>query len=299
MTGFFITWYGIFELSLLILTLLICLVPLGSYIARVYNGQYTILEPILGPIEDFFYKLIKVNEKQEMTWEEYASAVLIASFVGFVLLFLILKCQAFLPLNPEKFNNLPDDLAFNICASFITNTNWQSYAGESSLSYFSQMVGLTVQNFLSASMGIAVSMAFIRGIIRKNTHLLGNFWIDWIKGCLYILLPLSIVIAIALGTQGVIQNFNHYLEIQPLQSQAENTFNILDTRFIPGGPVASQEAIKMLGTNGGGFFNVSSAHPYENPTALSNFIEIFCIFLIPASLCYAFGVMVNNKKQDG
>jgi potassium-transporting ATPase potassium-binding subunit len=271
--------------------------PLGSYMARIYNGQFTFMEPILGPIEEMLYKIIGIDEKKEMIWQEYAFAMLSCSFLGFLFLFGILRFQYNLPLNPENFPNLNNDLAFNIAVSFVTNTNWQAYGGESTLSYFSQMFGLGVQNFLSASMGMAVAVAFIRGIIRKNSPLIGNFWVDLTRGCLYILLPLSIILSILLGSQGVIQNYNHYVNAPALQSLSEKSNDILDSRLIPGGPVASQVAIKQLGSNGGGFFNVNSAHPFENPTPLSNFLELLAIILIPAALCYTFGVMVGDKRQ--
>lgn len=292
MTGVFVTWYGFAELMLLFFIILLCLKPLGTYIARVYSGQYTFLEGFLGPIEIQFYRFMGVDENAEMNWQEYATALLVVSFGGFLLLFTILKFQAYLPFNPQKFNNLSDDLAFNVAVSFITNTNWQSYGGENTLSYFSQMMGLGVQNFLSAAIGMAVAVAFIRGLTRKNTPLIGNFWVDSIRGCFYILLPLAFIFALFLGTQGVIQNFNPYLTITPL----EMPFEKFEYK-IPGGPVASQVAIKMLGTNGGGFFNVNSAHPFENPNGITNFIEIIAIFLIPAAFCYTFGTLINNRKQ--
>lgn len=292
MTAFFITWYGIAELLLFFFIILLCIKPLGTYIARVYNGQYTFLERFLGPIEDYFYRFIGVNETEEMTWQEYASALLIISFGSFLLLFSILKFQAILPFNPQKFDNLSSDLAFNVTISFITNTNWQSYSGENTLSYFSQMMGLTVQNFLSAAIGIAVAIVFIRGLTRKNTNFIGNFWVDLTRGCLYLLLPLAFILAIFLGTQGVIQNFNPYLTITPLEAPTDKF-----EYQIPGGPVASQVAIKILGTNGGGFFNANSSHPFENPNGLTNFIELIAILLIPTALCYTFSMIINNKKQ--
>lgn len=293
-----ITWFGVAQIMILLFIILILIKPLGTYMARVYSGQFTFMEPLLAPIEQFIYKIIGIDEKKEMVWQEYASAILMVSFFGFILLYSILKFQLYLPLNPERFPNLSDDLAFNTAVSFITNTDWQAYGGESTLSYFSQMVGLTVQNFISASVGMSVAIAFIRGLSRKNTRLIGNFWVDLTRGCLYILLPLSLVLAILLGTQGVIQNFNAYTNVQSLQSIMHKSSDILDNRFIPGGPVASQIAIKQLGTNGGGFFNTNSAHPFENPTPLSSLLELIAILLIPAALVYTFGIMVGDRRQS-
>ncbi|MBS0286804.1 MAG: potassium-transporting ATPase subunit KdpA [Proteobacteria bacterium] len=285
---------GLLQCLLFWVVCLLLIKPLGSYMARVYSGQLTFMESLLGPIEDFCYKFARIDPNKEMNWQQYACAVIISSLGGFLLLFLLLVFQAYLPLNPEHFPNISADLAFNISASFITNTNWQSYAGESTLSYFSQMFGLTVQNFLCASMGMAVAVALIRGFVRKNTPFIGNFWVDWMRGILYILLPLSLVLAIVLGSQGVIQNFNPSVNTTLIESaQTKESHN----QKIPGGPVASQIAIKQLGTNGGGFFNANSAHPFENPTPLSNFLELLAIVLISTAFCYTFGVMVNDKRQ--
>ncbi|MCS5712353.1 potassium-transporting ATPase subunit KdpA [Candidatus Berkiella aquae] len=279
---------GFIQLFLLLGCVALLLKPLGGYIVRVYSNQPIMLGRLFNPIEETLYRIAKINPNSEMTWQQYAIALLSASFAGFVLLFLILKYQSYFPLNPGQFDDLSNDLAFNIASSFITNTNWQSYAGETTLSHFSQMFGLTVQNFLSASMGMAVAVALIRGIIRKNYNLIGNFWVDWLRGILYILLPLSLVLALILGSQGVIQNFNSNVTAINLEAV---------TQSIPGGPVASQVAIKQLGSNGGGFFNANSAHPFENPNALTNFLECLSILLIPATFCYAFGMMVDNRRH--
>lgn len=276
------------QLVLLLGTLAVLIKPLGRYIVRVYSNQMVFLDVIVGPIEEALYRFANINPSKEMSWTQYAGAVLTAGFGGFLLLLGILKCQAFLPLNPQGLGNLSDDLAFNIAASFTTNTNWQSYTGEATLSQFSQMFGLTVQNFLSASMGMAVGIALIRGIVRKNSKAIGNFWVDWLRGALYILLPLSLVMALILGSQGVIQNFNADVLAVNLEAGSQP---------IPGGPVASQVAIKQLGSNGGGYFNANSAHPFENPNALTNFLELLAILLIPTAFCYAFGLMVNDKRQ--
>lgn len=280
------------------ITCLLLIKPLGNYMAKVYSGQLTFLESLLGPIEDFVYKLANITPSKEMNWQQYAGAVLLSSLGGFLLLFIILKLQAYLPLNPQHFPNLSDDLAFNIAASFVTNTNWQSYTPEITLSYFSQMFGLGVQNFLSASMGMAVAIALVRGLIRKNTNLIGNFWVDWVRGILYILLPLSCVLAIVLGSQGVIQNFNAPTITNLIESKRTALVdNYVTQQQIPGGPVASQVAIKQLGTNGGGFFNANSAHPFENPTPFSNFLECLAMVLIASALCYTFGTLINDRRE--
>lgn len=280
---------SLFQLSLLLGVVFILLKPLGHYIVCVYSCQPLFVDKFIEPIENLFYRFAKINPDKEMPWQQYVLSLLIASGGGFILLYAILICQAYLPFNPQHFNNLHHDLAFNITASFITNTNWQSYAGEATLSHFSQMFGLTVQNFLSASMGMAVAVAFIRGLMRKNSKVIGNFWVDWLRGILYILLPLSFLLAIILGSQGVIQNFNANIVATNLEAT---------TQSIPGGPVASQVAIKQLGSNGGGFFNANSAHPFENPTTFTNFLECLSILLLPAAFCYAFGTMVHDKRQS-
>lgn len=298
MSDFILSFNGSIQCLMLWLTCLVLIKPLGSYIARVYSGQLTFLEIILGPLEDYLYKIANITPEKEMSWQQYAQAVLLSSLGGLLLLFTILKLQAYLPLNPQHFTNLPSDLAFNIAASFVTNTNWQSYAGETTLSYFSQMVGLGVQNFLSASMGMAVAIALVRGLVRKNSAYLGNFWVDWVRGILYILLPLSFVFAIVLGSQGVIQNFNAPVNTHLIESKRTSLVtDYVTSQMIPGGPVASQVAIKQLGTNGGGFFNANSAHPFENPTPLSNFIECLAMILISSALCYTFGIMANDKRE--
>lgn len=291
-------WTPVFlQLFLFFGVILVLIKPLGNYMARVYSGQVVILEHLFGRVEDFFYQCAKIDPIREMTWQEYATAIIITSFGGILLLFAILKCQAYLPLNPQHFPNLSSDLAFNIAISFVTNTNWQSYVPESTLSYLSQMMGLTVQNFLSASMGMAVGIALIRGLTRKNTPFIGNFWVDWLRGSLYILLPLALILAVALGSQGVIQNFKPYLSATLVEPQSDEQGNTIRNQPIPGGPAASQIAIKQLGSNGGGFFNANAAHPFENPTPFSNFLEMLAILLIPIALFYTFGAMVNDRRQ--
>jgi K+-transporting ATPase ATPase A chain len=259
--------------------------PFGLYMARVYLGERVFLTPVLSPVEKGIYRFCRVGG-EEMGWRQYAAAMLLFNGVLFLSLFIILLLQGVLPLNPQKIPGASWTMALNTAISFVTNTNWQSYAGETEVSYFTQMVGLTVHNFLSAATGMVVAVALIRGFTRKNTHEIGNFWIDLTRTIVYILLPLSLIAAIVLVSQGVIQNFSPYATISQMQEQT-----------IPMGPVASQEAIKELGTNGGGFFNANSAHPFENPTPLSDFLERLLMLLIPAGLPFAFGHMVGNPRQ--
>jgi K+-transporting ATPase ATPase A chain len=274
---------------LLYFTTLVALTPLlGSYMAKVFMGEKHILTPVFGKIERGLYKLGGIRENEETTWKTYTYSLLLLSLLGFSLLFLVQLVQSVLPLNPNRLPNVPWHSAFNTAVSFVTNTNWQSYAGETTLSYFVQTVGLTVQNFISAGMGIAVLIALIRGIVRKNSETIGNFWVDITRAILYILIPLSIITAILLAGQGVVQNFNKNINIITLEG---------DSQVLPMGPAASQIAIKQLGTNGGGFFNANSAHPFENPTPFSNFIQMLAILLIPASLTYTYGKMVGSVRQ--
>lgn len=273
----------------LFLLLLIALTPvLGAFMAKVFKGERNILTPILSKIEIFIYNIAGIHTEHSMTWKRYTISLLLFNLVGFLLLFLILITQKWLPLNPQHIQNMNWHTAINSSISFVTNTNWQSYAGETGLSYFSQMIGLTLQNFLSAATGIAVLIALIRGITGKTTDRLGNFWVDMTRATLYILLPLSILLAVLLVGQGVIQNINSYTEVTTLQGYIQ---------IIPQGPAASQIAIKQLGTNGGGFFNTNSAHPFENPTPFSNFIQLLSILLIPAAMTYTYGKMVKSQKQ--
>lgn len=281
--------------------------PLGIYMASVYEGNALFLGKIISPVERLIYRICRINPKEEMNWKTYASSMLIFSFFGIILLHLILSLQKFLPLNPQDLDGMPFDLAFNTAVSFTSNTNWQAYGGENTLSYFSQMTGLTVQNFLSAATGMSILMAFIRGIVRRETSGLGNFWVDTLRGILYILLPLCLIFSLILVSQGVIQNFKNYekaeileeikYELPDPQHPEKKEIKKTKEQTIPMGPVASQIAIKQLGTNGGGFFNVNSAHPFENPTPISNFLEILAILLIPAALCYTFGLMVQDTRQ--
>ena len=262
--------------------------PLGEYIAKVFTGNLTLLTKILRPLEKLVYKISGVDENYEMGWKTYTFSFLIFTFYGFVGLFTLQELQQFLPLNPQKLGPVRWDTALNTAISFVTNTNWQSYSGEETMSYLTQMLGLTVQNFLSAASGIAVAIAFIRGFIRTNTNTIGNFWVDLTRSMIYILLPLSILLAFTFISEGMIQNLKPYLSFQTLEGR-NNT--------LPFGPVASQIAIKFLGTNGGGFFNVNSAHPFENPTPFTSFLQILAMLLIPAALPFAFGALINKRKQ--
>jgi K+-transporting ATPase ATPase A chain len=285
-------WSGCLQLTIYIIVLLALVKPLGLYMARVYQGERTIISPILGPVERFFYRLAGVKSEDEMDWKTYAAALLLFNLVGFLFLYLLLRLQHILPLNPQNLGSVSPDLAFNTAVSFTTNTNWQSYAGETTLSTLLQMLGLTVQNFLSAATGMAVLIAFIRGLMRHTSDKLGNFWIDLTRSTLYILLPLALTLALVLVSQGVVQTFQPDATIRTLDQTTHAT-----TQTLPLGPVASQVAIKQLGTNGGGYFNVNSAHPFENPTPLSNFLEMLSILLISAALCYTFGKMVGDTRQ--
>ena len=271
--------------SLLYLALLIALaVPLGPFMARVMEGERTFLHPVLGPLERGLYRLMGIRGDEEMGWKAYAWAIGLFNLLGLVALFLLQKAQGALPLNPEGMAKLPTDLAVNTAVSFVTNTNWQAYGGESTLSYLTQMLGLTVQNFLSAATALAVAVALIRGFVRRSSEGLGNAWADLVRSTLYLLLPLSVVMALMLVGQGAVQTFSAHVTTASGQVLAL-------------GPAASQVAIKMIGTNGGGFFNANSAHPFENPTPLSNFAQMLAIFLIPAALCFSFGQLVGDWRQ--
>jgi K+-transporting ATPase ATPase A chain len=261
--------------------------PLGLYMARVLEGEHTFLDPVVRPIERLIYRVCGIRSDEEMNWREYAVALLLFSFVSLLLTYLIERLQHFLPWNPQHLAGVAPDLAWNTAASFTTNTNWQSYVPESTMSYFTQMVGLAYHNFLSAAIGIAVAIAFVRGITRKESKTVGNFWVDTTRSVLYILLPICLIYAGVLVEQGVVQNLKPYTAVATLEQPSQ-------TQTIAQGPVASQEAIKMLGTNGGGFFNANSAHPFENPTPLTNFLQMFSIFIIPAGLTVTLGKMTRS-----
>jgi K+-transporting ATPase ATPase A chain len=262
--------------------------PLGAYMAAVFSGERTFLSPVLGPIERFIYRIAGINAADEQHWTGYALACLVFSVAGFLFLYGLLRLQGFLPFNPQGLGAVSPDLAFNTAVSFVTNTNWQSYSGETTLSYFSQMAGLTMHNFVSAATGLALAIALIRGFARRSAKTIGNFWVDLVRATLYVLLPLAVVMALVLIWQGVPQNLGSYTSVLTLEGLKQT---------LAQGPVASQEAIKMLGTNGGGFFNANSAHPFENPNALTNLIELWSILAISAALTHTFGRMVGNTRQ--
>lgn len=311
------TEIGLFQIIMYLLVLLACVKPLGSYMARVYENKPIGIDRIFSLFEKLIYRFCSIKQEQEMDWKNYLIAMLIFNVCGLFVVYLIQRLQLFLPLNPQHFSAVSPDLAFNTAVSFATNTNWQAYGGETTMSYLTQMLVLTVQNFLSAATGMSLLIALIRGLKRHEVSHLGNFWVDTVRGTLYILLPLSLLFAIVLVSQGVLQNFKPYQTIhllhpityqqpvldslgQPIKDLNGNP--TLETKtvtqqIIPMGPVASQIAIKQLGTNGGGFFNTNSAHPFENPNPLTNFLEMLTILLIPAALCYTFGVMIQDKRQ--
>ena len=287
--------------------------PLGVFMTRVFNRERTFLDPVLRPVERVLYRLTGVDENHEMRWTEYCVAMLLFSLVSMLLLYLFERVQGSLPFNPQKFVAVPQALAFNTAASFTTNTNWQNYSGEAAMSYFTQMVGLAYHNFMSAAVGIALAIAFIRGIARRQMKTIGNFWVDLVRSCLWVLLPLCVVGALVLVSQGVVQNLRPYDTVklvEPMQVQHVNAdgkpavdangkpvMDTVTTQSIAQGPVASQEFIKEFGTNGGGFFNANSAHPFENPTPLSNLIELVSIFAIGAGLTYTLGRMTGSQAH--
>ena len=309
---------GWLQLAIFSIVLLALTKPMGLYLVRVLDAEgRTCLDPVLKPVERLIYRLTGIDPAREQDWKGYVVSVLIFSVVGMLLTYLILRLQYLLPLNPQGFSGVAGDLAFNTAASFTTNTNWQNYGGESTLSYLSQMVGLTFHNFVSAAAGIAIAAALVRGIARDTAATLGNFWTDLTRSCLYLLLPICLVFAVFLVSQGMIQNFSGYQTAKVLDSyttqvakkdaggqeiKVDKDNSVMEdvkveTQTIPQGPVASQVAVKMLGTNGGGFFNANAAHPYENPTPLSNFLQMLSIFIIPAGLTYYLGRMVKNQKH--
>lgn len=308
---------GYLQLGLYLVVLLVLAKPLGAYMARVYEGRPFGLDRLLGPLERWIYRLSGVRPDEEMRWQSYALAMMLFNLAGLLAVYGLQRLQSLLPLNPQSLGPVSPDSAFNTAVSFATNTNWQGYGGETTMSYLTQMLALTVQNFVSAATGMATLVAFIRGLARRSTQTIGNFWVDLTRSTLYILLPLSLVLAMMLASQGVVQTFGPYARVSVIQpvsvdepvadadgkpvldekSQPETQQATLTEQVIALGPAASQVAIKQLGTNGGGFFNVNSAHPFENPTPLSNFLELLAILLIPAALCYTFGAMVSDTRQ--
>ncbi len=308
---------GVLQLLLYLVVLLALVKPLGWFMARVYQNKPCGLDKVLGPVERLIYRLAGVKPESEMGWKAYAAAVMIFSGVGLVFVYALQRAQGMLPLNPQGLGGVSPDSSFNTSVSFVTNTNWQGYGGETTMSYLTQMLGLGVQNFVSAATGMAVLIALVRGLSRRNASTIGNFWVDLTRSTLYILLPLSLVLAIVLVSQGVVQNFKPYQSValtqplsysEPVLDEAGNAVSGADgspqtkavpvtEQVIPLGPAASQIAIKQLGTNGGGYFNTNSAHPLENPTPLSNFLEVLSILVISGALCWTFGEMIGDRRQ--
>ncbi|CAJ0803392.1 Potassium-transporting ATPase potassium-binding subunit [Ralstonia mannitolilytica] len=307
------------QLAIYLVVLLVLAKPLGAYMTGVFgtDNNRPSRAHWLGPVERLFYRVAGVNPQAEMGWKRYALAVIVVNVLGALAVYALQRAQQWLPLNPQGFGAITPDSSFNTAISFVSNTNWQGYSGESTMSYLTQMLGLAVQNFLSAATGIAVVIALIRGFARHSANTIGNFWVDFTRATVYVLLPLSILVSVFFVSQGVIQNFDGYKEVttvtattydnpkmdaqgNPLKDAQGNPVTekaTTQTQTLPMGPVASQEAIKMLGTNGGGFFNANSAHPYENPNALTNFVQMLAIFIIPAALCFTFGGMVGDGRQ--
>jgi potassium-transporting ATPase potassium-binding subunit len=296
---------GWFQIGLFLLVIFAVAKPLGVYMARVFSGEKTFLDPVARPVERLLYRVTGVDEKHEMRWTEYAIAMLLFSAVSMIVLYLIQRLQHSLPWNPQRLAGVPSDLAFNTAASFTTNTNWQSYVPERTMSYFTQMAGLAYHNFTSAAVGIAMAIAVIRGIARREKETLGNFWVDFTRCILWVLLPVCLVVSLVFVSQGVIQNFRHYdtaklvnpQTVEQTGADGKTTTQTVTEQVIAQGPVASQEAIKIFGTNGGGFFNVNSAHPFENPTPFTNFLQLVLIFAIPSGLTYALGRMTGSQRH--
>lgn len=276
------------KLALFLIILTVIALVLGEYMAKVFKGEKTLLSFIFRPVEKLLYKLFGVKETEEMDWKTYSFSLIILSVLGIVGLFVLQEVQNLLPFNPQGFGSVRGDTAINTAVSFVTNTNWQAYSGESTMSYLTQMLGLTVQNFLSAAIGIAVAVAFLRAFIKKEKQTIGNFWVDLTRSILYILLPLSILYSIVFVSQGMIQNLNPYVKAKTIQGQEQ---------IIAQGSVASQSAITTIGTNGGGYFNANFSHPYENPTPLTDYMHIFGLLIISAALPFTFGVLINNRRQ--
>lgn len=296
---------GVLQIVIFFVILLVLAAPLGIYCAKVMNGEKTWLSPVLNPLEVFFYKILKIDQQEDMPWKKYAACVLVFNGLGAAAIFMLAMLQHLLFLNPAGIGAMSWDLAFNTAVSFTTNTDWQAYSGESQASYLTQMLGLTVQNFASAATALAVLFACIRGFVRVKAAGIGNFWVDFVRSVVHVLLPISLVVAILLVSQGVPQNFSPYTEVdllQPVTLVTENedgstTKQVLTKGVIPQGPAAGQVAIKQVGTNGGGYFGVNSAHPLENPTQFSNFLEMLMILLIPMALCFTFGRNIGDMRQ--
>jgi K+-transporting ATPase ATPase A chain len=291
------TTNGLLQIALYFIVLIAAAIPLGNYMAKVYSGEPVFLSKLTGPLERWIYRCCRIDAEQEMSWKTYTGGLLIFNLTGCLSVYLLQRFQGFLPLNPQGFSAVPPNLAFNTAISFVTNTNWQAYGGETTMSYFTQMAGLAVQNFVSASSGMAVLLAFIRGLKKTLSQTIGNVWVDLTRSIVYILLPLSLIMALFLVSQGVVQTLNSPAKVQLLDQTKDEKGHDMIEQYIPLGPAASQVAIKQLGTNGGGFFNANSAHPLENPTPLTNFVEMLAILLIPAALCITFGRMLGDRKQ--
>ena len=308
---------GLLQIGFYLVTLLLLVKPMGWYMAKIYDGETPRLMRWLRPVENLLYRACGVNRSEEMSWGRYAIAMLWFALLGVIAVYALQRLQGMLPLNPQQFGAVSPDSSFNTAISFMTNTNWQGYSGESTMSYLTQMLGLAVQNFFSAAAGMAIAAALIRGFARHTAQTIGNFWVDMTRSTLYILLPLSIILALLFVSQGAIQNFSPYRTVGTVETLSYDNPKVdsqgnpvkdaqgnpvtekaaTKEQTLPMGPVASQEAIKQLGTNGGGFFNANSAHPYENPTPFSNYLEMLAIFLIPGGLCYTFGMMVGDRRQ--
>jgi K+-transporting ATPase ATPase A chain len=289
--------YSWLQLILYMVVLLALAKPLGTYMAKVYQGERTVLDPALQPLERLIYRTANVKADEEMGWKTYAVAMMLFNVLGLFVVYGLQRLQGVLPLNPQGLGAVSPDSSWNTAVSFATNTNWQGYGGETTMSYLSQMLALTVQNFVSAATGMAVVIAMIRGIARHTSKTIGNFWVDLTRTTLYILLPLALLLAIVLVSQGVVQTFGPYKTVTLLQPTTDANGKAVAEQVLAVGPAASQIAIKQLGTNGGGFFNVNSAHPFENPTPFTDFLELLSILLIPAALCYTFGKMVGDTRQ--
>src|SRR5262245_45598166 len=311
------TGQGLLQVGVFLLVLVALARPLGGYMARVFEGEQTFFTPVVGPIERLIYRIAGIDASKEADWRHYALAVLAVNLIGFIVVYALQRLQGFLPLNPQAFGAVSPDSSFNTAVSFASNTNWQGYVGETTMSYLTQALGLGVQNFLSAATGVAVLIALTRSFARRETDLIGNFWVDFTRATLYVLLPLSTLVAIVLVSQGVVQSTAPYRTVallEPLTVETPATDaqgqsvtapdgspvverTTVTEQTVPLGLAASQIAIKQLGTNGGGFFNANSAHPLENPTPLSNFVEVLSILVISAALCYTFGRMVRDTRQ--
>jgi K+-transporting ATPase ATPase A chain len=288
---------GVFQCVLYLVVLVALALPLGAYMARVYEDEAYFAQRLLGPIERFIYRISGVRADEDMTWKRYAGALLLFNLFGMLVVYAVQRVQGVLPLNPDGLTAVTPEVSFNTAVSFVTNTNWQAYGGESTMSYLTQMLALTVQNFVSAATGMAILVALIRGFARRSSNGLGSFWVDMTRTTLYVLLPLSIVFAVVLVSQGTVQTFGSHVSAQWLDATTGADGKSVTEQALALGPAASQIAIKQLGTNGGGFFNANSAHPFEDPTPFTNFLQVIAILLIPAALCFTFGAMVKDKRQ--